>query len=136
MDTDNLFDISGKLALVTGSTQGLGISLAKGLASAGCKVVLNGRDEKKLNNAVEQFNKDGFEVYGSVFDVTNEEQINSEVEKIESKIGTLDILVNNTGIMIRKPLEEFEHSEWQMIIDTNLTGAFLVSKAVVKKMLK
>jgi gluconate 5-dehydrogenase len=132
----DLFDLSGKIALITGSGQGIGFTLAKGMAEAGCTVILNDIIEDRLNESVNQLKKDGFNANGVVFDVRNEDQINSSIEKIVQDVGEIDILVNNAGIQIRGPLEDFKLTDWQRLLDINLTGAFLVSKAVVKGMIK
>ena len=133
---NELFDISGKVALVTGSGQGIGFTLAKGLAAAGCTIILNDIMEDRLNNAVGEMKKEGYKAYGVVFDVTNEEQIKTGIEKVVKETGPIDILVNNAGIQIRGPLEDFKLSDWQRLMDINLTGAFLVSKTVVKNMIE
>jgi gluconate 5-dehydrogenase len=132
---NNYFDIDGKIALVTGSGQGIGYVLAKGLADAGCTVILNDIVEERLNDSVNQLKKEGFNAHGVVFDVRDEDQINSSIEKIIKDIGKIDILVNNAGIQIRGPLEDFKLTDWQRLMDINLTGAFLVSKSVVKGMI-
>jgi len=134
--TANLFNVSGKVALVTGSTRGLGFTLAKGFALAGANIVLNGTDKTRVQSAVDQMRAEGFDSTGLSFDVCDEKSINESVQKIEKQFGQIDILVNNAGIMIRKPLEEFSLIEWQKVIDINLTGAFLVSKAVVHGMIE
>ncbi len=131
-----LFNVSGKIALVTGSTRGLGFTLAKGLARAGAKIILNGTDTTRVQAAVDHMRVEGFDLAGFSFDVCNETSINESVDAIEKQFGKIDILVNNAGIMIRKPLEEFSLMEWQKVIDVNLTGAFLVSKAVVRGMME
>lgn len=133
---NKLFDISGKVALVTGSGQGIGYTLAKGLAKFGCTVILNDIVEERLNKAIEEFNKEGFNTVGALFDVRDEEQINESIAMVEKEVGQIDILVNNAGIQIRGPLEDFKHSDWQRLMDINLTGAFLVSKSVVKGMIE
>ena len=133
---NNLFDISGKIALVTGSGQGIGYTLAKGLVEAGCKIVLNDVIEERLKNAIDSFKKENYDVFGEVFDVTNEDDVNKKVGKIEKEIGPISILINNAGIQIRSPLEEFKLADWQRIIDINLTGVFLVAKSVAQGMIK
>lgn len=133
---NNLFDVSGKIALVTGSGQGIGFTLAKGLAKAGCTVILNDIVEERLKGSVEKLRAEGFSAHGFVFDVTNESQINQNIQLIQQEVGTVDILVNNAGIQIRGPLEDFNYADWQKILNINLTSAFLVSKAVVKKMIE
>jgi len=132
----NLFSLDGKTALITGSSRGLGLVLARGLGTAGAKLILNGKNEKRLLQAVEKLKIEGFDAYGYPFDITDKEQIVKQVSNIEYEIGLIDILVNNAGIQRRKPLEEFEEPDWREIIDTNLTGAFLVSQQVVKSMIK
>ncbi len=131
-----IFDISGKVALITGSGQGIGYTLAKGLAGAGCTVVLNDIVEERLNDAFEQLKREGFNAHGVVFDVTNENQIIEAVEKVKKEVGEIDILVNNAGIQIRGPLEDFKLEDWNRLISINLTGTFLVSKSVVKSMIE
>ncbi len=132
----DLFDISGKVALVTGSTGGLGSSLAKGLAENGATVILNGRNEEKVNKQVAEFKDLGYKVYGYSFDVTDSSRIEEVVEKIANELGTIDILVNAAGINIRAPLESYNDDDWEKVIGTNLTGTFKVSRAVVKMMIE
>ena len=131
-----LFDISGKVALVTGSSRGLGFTIAEGLGMVGAKVVLNGTNKERLDKAVEALSKKGIKISGYVFDVTNEKQIGEKIKSIEKEIGPIDILVNNAGIQIRSPLKEFKKDDWQKIIDVNLTGAFLVSNSVINSMIE
>lgn len=132
----HLFDLSGKIALVTGSGRGIGYTLAEGLAKAGCKVILNGTNEERLNNAIHRLRQKGYDTEGEVFDVTDEKQVHEAVEGFRQRIGPVDILVNNAGIQIRGPLEEFKLEDWQRIIDVNLTGAFIVAKSVAKEMIE
>ncbi len=115
-----LFDLTGRTALITGSSQGLGFAMARGLAQAGAAVVLNGRDAKKLSAAAKALDA---------------EAIPREVEEIESEFGAIDILVNNAGIQQRAPLAEMTEAQWRAVIDTNLTSAFLVSRAVAPRMI-
>lgn len=130
-----LFDLNGKVALITGSSQGLGMILARGLGQAGATLVLNGRNEEKLGKAVECLSQEGLSVHGYAFDVTNSTQIQEKILAIEQKVGPIEILVNNAGIQRRAPLENFEESAWREIIDTNLTGVFLVTRQVVQGMI-
>jgi gluconate 5-dehydrogenase len=130
----SLFSLEGKRALITGSNGGLGMVLAEGLARAGAKVILNGRNEEKLNKAVAEFKKKGYECCGYAFDVTKSDQINKAVEEMESKEGPLDILVNNAGIHDRMPLEDMTDEAWQRVIETDLSSAFYVTRPVVKRM--
>lgn len=132
----NLFDIKGKRVLITGSTSGIGFILAEGLAKAGAELILNGRTPEKVDEAVESFVKQGFKATGYVFDITDSDEVESQIAAIETELGDIDILVNNAGIQHRKPLEDFSLEDWNRIMNTNLTGAFIVSKAVVKGMIK
>ena len=130
-----LFSLEGKIALVTGSYQGLGLILARGLAQAGATVVLNGRSPEKLDKALKQLTEEGLTVRGYAFDVTNSDQIQAAIPKIEEEVGPIDILVNNAGVQRRGPLDEIEESAWREVLDTNVTGVFLVTKYVVKGMI-
>jgi gluconate 5-dehydrogenase len=132
----NLFDVKGKIALITGSSRGIGYTLAEGLLESGAKVILNGREKDTLNQAVNSFKEKDRDVHGSIFDVNKKEEIESELARIEKEIGAIDILVNNAGINIRKNLEDLSLEEWQKVIDINLTGVFLVGQAVAKAMIK
>lgn len=131
-----LFDLSGKIALITGSSRGLGFAIAEGLGEAGATIVANGINEQRLNEAVRTFTEKGIKAYRYAFDVTKSEQIKQKVQAIETELGPIDILVNNAGIQIRCGLEDFDEEDWWRIIDVNLTGIFLVSKGVVKSMIK
>lgn len=131
-----LFDLTGRLALITGSGRGIGLTLAQGLAQAGCAIVLNDIEEKRLADAVSILKQNGFTSYGVPFDIRDEKMIDEKISFIEKEIGKIDILINNAGIQIRAPLEEFNSDDWRRLIDINLTGAFLVSKAVVQGMIK
>ena len=131
-----LFDLNGKIALITGSSRGLGFTIAQGLGEAGATIVANGVNEQRLNEAVETLSKKRIKAYGYAFDVTNSEQIKQKVQAIEKQLGPIDILVNNAGIQIRCRLEDFDEDDWQRIVDINLTGTFLTSKCVVKSMIK
>jgi gluconate 5-dehydrogenase len=130
-----LFDVEGKVALITGSTRGLGFTLAAGLARAGANVVLNGRNEESLKKSVEELRKQGAHVQGYAFDVLDKERIKIQVERIENQVGPIDILVNNAGIQARGPLEQSDEQAWRSVIDTNLTGVFLTSQQVVRGMI-
>ena len=133
----SLFDLTGKVALVTGATHGLGMAMAKGLAGAGATLVINGvSSQEKIDNALAEYKAEGFTAYGYKFDVTDEAQANAAVERIEQEVGPIDILVNNAGIIRRVPLLEMPLSEWEKVIKTDLTGVFVMTKAVVKNMVK
>ena len=133
--TNRLFDLSGKTALITGSSQGLGFTLARGLGQAGARIVLNGRNEEKLKKAVGSITEEGIDAHGCAFDVVNAEEIREKVRSLQKEIGPIDILVNNAGIQRRGPLETFEESGWREILETNLTGVFLITKEIVQGMI-
>lgn len=135
MKYTDLFNVEGKVALVTGSTGGIGKAFAEGLCQNGATVILNGRNQEKVDQQVTEFRSLGYNAYGYQFDITDSTQIIEAVEKINGEIGTIDILVNNAGITVRNPLEDFKDEDWDAIINTNLTGAFRMSKAVVKGMI-
>lgn len=130
-----LFDLTGRIALVTGSGQGLGLSIARGLAQAGAAVALNGRDETKLNNAAEILRAEEARVTTCAFDVTDGEATAAAVGRLAAEFGPIDILVNNAGIQRRAALIEMSETQWRDVIDTNLTSAFLVARAVVPGMI-
>lgn len=133
--TNPLFDLRGRRALVTGSSRGIGLALATALGQAGAAVVLNGRDPDTLAGAREQLAAQGIAATQAAFDVTDETAVKAEVARIERDEGPIDILVNNTGIQIRAPLDQFDTADWRRIVDTNLTSVFLVSKAIVQGMI-
>jgi gluconate 5-dehydrogenase len=130
-----LFDLCGKIALITGSSQGIGFGIARGLGQAGATIILNGRNEDKLNGAVSTLSREGLKVFGYSFNVSDSNQIDQKISAIEREVGPIDILVNNAGIQRRGSLETFEESAWQELIQTNLTAVFLISKRVVKGMI-
>ncbi len=132
----NIFDVEGKISLITGSTGALGNAFARGLAKHGATVILNGRNREKLDRKVKEIRDEGFLAHGYVFDVTSSEQVNDAVTRIEEEIGSIDILVNNAGITIRAPLDEFKEEDWNKVIGINLTGPYIVAKAVVQSMIK
>jgi len=132
---NSLFDLKGKVALITGSSRGLGFAIARGMARAGATVALNGRTRERLASAVSELTGQGLAAHGFLFDVLQREQIEKQVREIETSIGPIDILVNNVGNNLRGPLEDFEESTWHEVIDINLTSAWLVSKVVVKGMI-
>ncbi len=133
--THTLFDLRQRRALITGSTQGIGLSLAHALAGAGASIVLNGRDETRVRNAAEKMIADGFTADGVAFDVTDSAAVAAGIARIEQNIGPIDILVNNAGIQRRAPLEDFPAGDWQAILDTNLSSIFYVSQAVARHMI-
>jgi gluconate 5-dehydrogenase len=133
--TPHPFDLSGKVALVTGAYRGLGFSIARGLAQAGATVVLNGRKPEALAGAVKTLADGGIAATTSVFDVTDGAAARAAVAAIESAHGRLDILVNNAGIQRRNPLVDFTKEDWDAIMATNLTAPFFVSQAALPGMI-
>ncbi|MEL6646125.1 MAG: SDR family oxidoreductase [Pseudomonadota bacterium] len=130
-----LFSLSGKRALVTGSSQGIGFALARGLASAGAALVLNGRDEAKLNAAAEALGADGADVETLVFDVTDHAGVAAAVDTFEASVGPIDILVNNAGMQFRTELDAFPAEQFQNLLQTNVASVFNVGQAVAKHMI-
>lgn len=131
-----LFDLSGKLALVTGSSRGIGLELARGLGGAGASIVLNARNADQLKAAAALLRSEGIDVHVMRFDVTDPAAVGEGVASIEDEIGPIEILVNNAGVQIRKPLESFALEDWLHLLDTNLTSAFLVGQAVARGMIE
>ena len=137
MKVPALFDLAGRRALVTGSSKGIGAALATGLAEAGAELVLNGRDAAALEGArAELAERTGAEVHTAAFDVTDESAVGRAVREIEDRIGPLDILVNNTGVQHREPLLEVSEENFERVLHTNLTSAFLVGRAVAAGMVQ
>ena len=131
----DLFDLSGRIALVTGSGQGIGLTLARGLAAAGATVVLNDIVGDRLDAAVEGLRAEGLLAHGSLFDVTQPEQVEAAIAEVEERVGPIEILVNNAGIQYRAPLEDFPLDAWNRLMAVNVTGVFLVSQAVGRRMI-
>src|SRR3954470_20329571 len=134
MTTHPLFDITGRTALVTGSSRGIGHALARGLVEAGCTVVLNGRDQQALDKAAAELGGAGAGVHTAAFDVTDGPAVAAGIADVEERVGPLDILVNNAGMQNRAPLLEFTDEAWRQIVDTNLTSAFLVGRETARRM--
>ncbi len=134
-NTKQLFDLSGKTALVTGSSQGIGFALARGLLNAGAMVVLNGRDEEKLKRAVADLDQGEGRVRSLVFDVTDHDAVRSVIDAYESDQGGIDILVNNAGMQHRGPLEDFEPQMFERLLQTNIASVFHVGQAVARHMI-
>jgi gluconate 5-dehydrogenase len=129
------FDLSGRVALITGSSAGIGLALAQGLAGAGATVVLNARDAGKLRASAQALREQGAAVHALAFDVTEAQAVADAVAQIESEIGAIDILVNNAGMQKRAPLQDFEHADWQQLMRTNLDSVFIVGQAVARHMI-
>jgi len=132
----SLFNIEGKVALVTGSTHGLGMAMARGLGLAGATIIVNGNSsQKKIDEAVSEYKKEGIKAFGYKFNVSNEQEVIDAISKIESEVGSIDILINNAGIIKRTPLLDMEVKDFKEVIDINLVSPFIVSKHIVKEMI-
>lgn len=131
-----LFDLSGRRVLVTGSSQGIGFALARGLAAHGASVILNGRDRSKLESAASSLEAEGYSVTTSDFDVTDGEAVRASVDNLEGAHGPIDILVNNAGMQFRTPLEDFPAERWEQLLTTNISSVFYVGQAVARHMIK
>lgn len=132
----NLFDLSGKTALITGSSMGIGRALAQGLAEAGATVVLNGRDETKLTEAAGSLRAAGHSIHTLIFDVTNHDAVRAAIDGFEAATGPIDILINNAGIQYRAPLQDFPADAFERLLQTNVASVFHVSQAVARHMIK
>jgi gluconate 5-dehydrogenase len=135
MDLSNLFDLTGKTALVTGSSEGLGLAMARGLAAAGARLILNGRDEQKLANAAKSFADAGHRIETRPFDVADEGAVIAAFEHFDAAGVEIDILFNNAGIQFRKPMVDLKTDEWRRVVEIHLTGAFQVGREAAKRMI-
>jgi gluconate 5-dehydrogenase len=131
-----LFDLTGKNALVTGGTHGLGMSIAKGLGRAGARLIINGHTPEKMVKAIDEYDRSGIKAYPFLFDVSDENQVIDNIDKITHEVGPIDILVNNAGIIKRVALEDMEVSDFKNVIDIDLVAPFIVSKHVVQGMIR
>lgn len=127
-----LFDLSGKRALVTGSSQGIGYALAQGLFAAGADVILNGRDETKLIAAAQELGTK----HTLAFDATDHDAVKAAIDTFEAEVGAIDILVNNAGMQHRSPLEDFPADAFERLLKTNVSSVFNVGQAVARHMIK
>lgn len=135
MDMNN-FRLDGKVALVTGATYGIGFAIATALASAGAKICFNDINSDLIQKGIEEYAKLGIEAHGYVCDVTNEDAVNKMVKTIKEEVGTIDILVNNAGIIKRIPMVEMSAADFRQVIDIDLNGPFICSKAVIPGMIE
>jgi len=131
----DLFDLTGKVALITGSAQGIGFALARGLGQSGATVVLNGRSAARLEAAAATLAGEGLRVSTSLFDVRDAAAVAERTAAVEREVGPIHILVNNAGIQRRTPLELCDAATWQEVLETNLTAVFTVTRAVVGGMI-
>ena len=131
----NLFDLTGKRALITGGVHGLGMAMAKGLGHAGAELIVNNYSGDMLEQAKKEYESEGLKVHTYVFDVTNDKEVEKYIDIIEKEVGPIDILVNNAGIIKRVPMEDMETEDFKAVIDVNLVGPFIVSKYVGRKMI-
>jgi gluconate 5-dehydrogenase len=136
MITAQTFRLDGRLALVTGSSAGIGLALARGLGQAGAHVVLNGRSAARLEEAAATLKSEGLTVHTRAFDVCDARQVEAAVAEIEAQLAPVDILVNNAGIQRRGVFHEFDPGDWQDLLQTNLHGPFVVAQAVARRMVQ
>jgi gluconate 5-dehydrogenase len=130
------FSLKGKVALVTGASYGIGMAIAKAFSQAGATIVFNDIKQELVDKGLKSYDEAGIKAHGYVCDVTKEDQVNSFVKKLESEFGGIDILVNNAGIIKRIPMCEMKAEEFRQVIDVDLNGPFIVSKAVIPGMIK
>jgi gluconate 5-dehydrogenase len=130
-----LFNLSGRTALVTGSSRGLGLAIAEGLAQAGAKLVLNGVDAERLAATARALRDRGFSIEQAAFDVTEEAAVNAAFQQLDEAGVEVDILVNNAGIQLRKPIVDLSLTEWDKVLRTNLSSAFLVGREAARRMI-
>jgi gluconate 5-dehydrogenase len=132
----DLFDLTGKVALVTGGTHGIGLAIGILLAKAGAKVCVNDIEDDKLLSSRESFKKEGLDVFTLKFNVTDEKEVDKGISIIEKSIGSIDILVNNAGIIKRIPILDMPVADYKLVIDVDLIAPFILSKRVVPDMIK
>jgi gluconate 5-dehydrogenase len=130
-----LFDLTGRTALITGASRGLGFTFAQALGSAGAHVIVNGRTSDGVESAVTLLAAAGISASGSVFDVSRSEEVDPAIAAIEARHGKIDVLVNNAGIQHRAPLEDFADADWDRLMGINLDGVFKVSRAAARGMI-
>jgi gluconate 5-dehydrogenase len=129
------FRLNGRRALITGSSGGIGLALARALGQAGATLILNGRHEGKLQAAAQELRAEGLSVSTAGFDVTDADAVRQGIDAIEKDIGSIDILVNNAGMQIRGPLHDFADTDWHTLMRTNLDSVYFVGKTVAQKMI-
>jgi gluconate 5-dehydrogenase len=134
--TASPFDLSGRVALVTGSSRGIGLALARALGQAGAELILNARDERALTAAADTLRDEGLTVHGRPFDVCDPQAVVDAVDSFEHDVGPIDVLVNNAGLQQRAPMLDFAVEDFRRLIEVNLVAAFTVGKAVATHMVK
>lgn len=136
MDFINMFSLKGKNALVTGASYGIGFEIAKALSNAGATIIFNDVIEENIKKGLAAYKENNINAHGYLFDITDEQSVKENIKKIESDVGIIDILVNNAGIIQRKPMLETTAADYRKIIDIDLTGQFIMAKAVLPSMIK
>ncbi len=131
----NLFDLTGRTALVTGSSRGLGLAIAEGLACAGAAVVVNGTDATRVEATAGRLRTAGHVAHASAFDVTDEAAVAQAFDAFDARGIAIDVLVNNAGIQLRRPMLELTSAQWRQVLDTNLTSAFFVGREAARRMI-
>src|SRR5262245_2948592 len=129
------FRLDGRVALVTGSSTGIGLALARGLAQAGATVVLNARNAARLHEAAGALRAEGLAAHAKAFDVTDAGAVDAAIEQIEAEVGPIHVLVNNAGMTRRVPLVDLTDADWRTVLTTNLDSAFYVGRAVARRMI-
>ncbi len=132
----NMFDLTGKVALITGGSYGIGYAIASGFAAAGATIVFNDINQDLVDKGLDSYKADGINARGYVCDVTDENAVNELVSKIEKEVGSIDILVNNAGIIKRIPMIEMSAADFRQVIDVDLNAPFICAKAVIPAMIK
>ncbi|MCB1488284.1 MAG: SDR family oxidoreductase [Bauldia sp.] len=131
----SMFDLTGRIAFVTGSSKGIGLALAEAVAEAGAEVVLNSRNPDELEATRAKLEAAGYKAHAYAFDVTDQAAVIATVEQIEEEVGPIEILFNNAGIQYRSPLEDFPAEAWRMVMSANLDSVFFVGQAVARHMI-
>lgn len=133
---NNLFDLKGKVALITGGTHGIGMAIGKVLGNAGAKICVNDLSQEKLDSCKAEYADAGIDVFTVIFNVTSEDEVDKGISTIEKEVGDIDILVNNAGIIKRIPILDMAIADYKQVIDVDLVAPFIVAKRVAPKMIK
>jgi gluconate 5-dehydrogenase len=133
---DTLFNLSGKVALITGGTHGIGLAMAKALAYAGAEIIINGHTPGRLENAIFQCRKEGLNANGYLFDITKEKDVVENIRKIRNASGSIDILINNAAVHKRIKLIDYSYKDFQEVVNINLSAQFLVAREVARMMIQ